>query len=55
MKKTLIIFSAILGLTITTHAQKKSKVQEVKPDTRPNVILIMVDDMGYSDLRHLWF
>jgi len=50
MKKTLIIFSAILGLTITTHAQKKGKVQEAKPDTRPNVILIMVDDMGYSDL-----
>lgn len=50
MKKTLIIFIAILGLTITTQAQKKSKVQEVKPDSRPNVILIMVDDMGYSDL-----
>lgn len=50
MKKTLLVLIAILGLTITTQAQKKSKVQEVKPDSRPNVILIMVDDMGYSDL-----
>lgn len=50
MKKTLIVLGVILGLVITTQAQKKAKVQEVKPDTRPNVILIMVDDMGYSDL-----
>ncbi|HLO45735.1 MAG TPA: arylsulfatase [Leadbetterella sp.] len=50
MKKTFIIFTTILSLTIATQAQKKSKVQEVKPESRPNVILIMVDDMGYSDL-----
>lgn len=47
MKKSsynLFLFGVLLIIVPQTHAQKRSA------ETKPNIILIMVDDMGYSDI-----
>lgn len=41
MKKILVTFSFLLALVIAAEAQKQ---------TKPNVIIIFIDDMGYGDL-----
>lgn len=45
MKKHLL-FTSILGLLLTLTSCKTEETQK----TRPNIILIMSDDMGYSDI-----
>jgi len=44
MRKTVSIFIALILASHFSTAQKK---QEVK---KPNIVLIMVDDMGFSDI-----
>ena len=46
MKKTLITLSLLLLPIFFVQAQNKATAK----NSKPNVILIMVDDMGYSDL-----
>ena len=47
------IFSNFLSLLLLTSlflACQSEQVQQPTPDPRPNILLIMADDMGYSDL-----
>lgn len=46
MKKTLIALHFVLGTVVTSVAQSKNSTVTSKP----NIIVILVDDMGYSDL-----
>src|SRR3954470_15593121 len=46
MKKTIITLNFLLALAFLGQAQNKTNTQTSKP----NVVLILVDDMGYSDL-----
>ena len=46
MKKLSITFSLFLSSVMLIQAQNKT----TSTASKPNIILIMVDDMGYSDL-----
>ncbi|GIQ57334.1 arylsulfatase [Flavobacterium collinsii] len=46
MKKTLLTLNVLLSTVLLVSAQNKTTADSSKP----NIILIMVDDMGYSDL-----
>lgn len=43
-------FFLLLLFTYLLLACQSEKVQQPTPDPRPNILLIMADDMGYSDL-----
>ena len=49
MKTTKFLFG--LGLIALCSAQLNSVTAQVKPKTKPNVIIIVADDIGYMDLQ----
>ncbi len=50
MKKPLLFLSVFaVGLLAFTGFKKKQKISKVLPVSRPNIIVILADDMGFSD------
>jgi arylsulfatase len=43
-------FTAIIGSMLLPFSTARAPAQETAPAKRPNIVLIMSDDMGYSDL-----
>lgn len=46
---SLLIAAAALAAPVALHAEKTNARPEHKPSERPNVLLILADDMGFSD------
>jgi arylsulfatase len=50
MKKSLFFVLTIFGLLTFLRADSLHRAEAPVPDERPNIIFILVDDMGWSDL-----